>query len=291
MTKKAYRGEYRIQASTNISPGVFELQIVASEIAKAASAGQFVNIYLPGGDMLLPRPIGIADSTGDTLVLVYAVVGNGTKALTCYKNGDFIELMGPMGTGFFDYPGSPADKTETGGSARVDEVLLIGGGTGVPPLHFAARMLKQINGGPLKLTACLGFSAEPWYRGDFEEVCDEVRISSEAEGTADFHGNVIELLDMVYQENRPSMALACGPGPMLAAASKWCDDRDIPLRVSLEERMGCGYGACAGCTIATRPLNDANKPQNGPEAPEIKGIVKKKVCVHGPVFWADEVVW
>ena len=240
------------------------------------------------------------------------------------------------------------------------EVLLIGGGTGGPPLYFAARSLvrgpkaglapeqgpapwqshelepdskipagirmrqtdcpgfpagirmKQTAcpgfpaGAALKLTACLGFSAEPWYAEKFEAICDDVYVASETDGTAGFCGNVIELLDTIYPlaewgrkqlyseetaKPYPDLALACGPKPMLAAAAKWCGARDIPLRVSLEERMGCGYGACAGCTIDTKLLNDAAKPQNGPAVPDESGIVRKKVCVHGPVFWADEVVW
>ena len=90
---------------------------------------------------------------------------------------------------------------------------------------------------------------------------------------------------------RPSLALACGPWPMMAAASEWCKTRTIPLRVSLEERMGCGYGACAGCAVRTLLLNDPAKPQNGPSVIDAEGFIRKKVCVHGPVFWADEVVW
>jgi dihydroorotate dehydrogenase electron transfer subunit len=78
---------------------------------------------------------------------------------------------------------------------------------------------------------------------------------------------------------------------MLAAVAGWCAQNDISLRVSLEERMGCGYGACAGCTAKTRSLNDPEKPQNGPNNAGEDGVIKKKVCVHGPVFWADEVVW
>jgi len=308
MTKKALRGSYRIVAVNKIAPDIVEMRISAPEIARIASPGQFVNVYLPGGEMLLPRPICIADAADDSVTLVFAVVGKGTEALSRFAGGQYIELMGPLGTGFFDYPGSPTadslpDDSLPDDSLPVDslpddslpdvsaarpgpaEVLLIGGGTGVAPLYFAARKLESIHVDRLKRTACLGFSVEPWYTDDLKRVCDEVLIGSETEGMAAFHGNVIELLDTMYNSDnkhksditkKPVLALACGPRPMLAAAAKWCETRDIPLRVSLEERMGCGYGACAGCSVNT---------------PAANGIIKKKVCVHGPVFWANEVLW
>ena len=285
MMKKVYRGKYRILTSKKLTSEMHELKIVSADISRTASAGQFVNVYLPGGEMLLPRPIGITDTGGATLTITFAAIGKGTRALTHYRADDYVELMGPLGSGFFDYEGSPVDEAA---------LLLIGGGSGVAPLLFAAReMIKKANGSA-KITACLGFPREPWYREEFENVCNEVGISSEAEGMAEFHGNVVELVDSLYipgKKERPVLALACGPRPMLEAAAKWCLARDIPLRVSMEERMGCGYGACAGCAVATRLLYDKNKPQNGPDTPDDNGIIKKKVCAHGPVFWADEVVW
>jgi len=272
---KAIRGNYKIISVKNIAPDVFELRLHAPEIARDASAGQFVNIYLPDGAMLLPRPISIADSYDDELVLVFAVVGAGTKALSLMGSGEYIELMGPLGSGFFDYP----DAEE------FFRVLLIGGGAGVSPLRFAARELRRDN---KSIAAFLGFAGKPWYTGEFYAVCDEVNIASETAGEASFHGNVIEMLDA---EAGFDLALACGPRPMMAAAALWCAARDIPLRVSLEERMGCGYGVCAGCTVPLRLLNDAQKPQNGPSIKDPNGVTKKKACVHGPVFWADEVIW
>jgi len=285
---KAARGKYSLIKNEEIGPGVFEINVSSPGIAEAAAAGQFVNIYLPGGEMLLPRPIGIADVKGDTIALVFAVVGEGTRALSRFKGGEKIELMGPLGTGFFDYPGS-TDPIPS-------EVLLIGGGAGVPPLNFAARKLKLARGNSVRLTAFLGFSKEPWYTGGLENACDEVWAASETEGAAAFHGNVVGLLDSVSRRGSGQwgpgcLALACGPRPMLAAAAQWCEARKIPLRVSMEERMGCGYGACAGCAIDTRPFRDESRLQGGACMPGETGIVKKKVCVDGPVFWADEVVW
>lgn len=289
---RASRGIYSIIKNEGIAPGIFELCVEAPEIAREAAAGRFVNAYLPGGAMLLPRPLSIADAREDVLTLVYGVVGAGTKRLSCLAADGVLEAMGPLGTGFFDYPGSPTDASPAGAFKEEFEILLIGGGAGIPPLHFAARTLRAAFRGGVKIRAALGFREYPWYSKEFEHVCDEVLIASETEGSASFHGNVVELLEEAYQGmGREGLALACGPRPMLASASAWCGARGTPLRVSLEERMGCGYGACAGCTAGTRPLNDESKPQNGPAAADAAGIIKKKVCVHGPVFWADEVIW
>ncbi|MDR3365129.1 MAG: dihydroorotate dehydrogenase electron transfer subunit [Clostridiales Family XIII bacterium] len=299
---KAHRGQYPVTKNESIADGIYELCFEAPDIARAANAGQFANVYLPGGAMLLPRPISIADVRGDVVTLVYAIVGGGTKALAGIKAGARLEIMGPLGTGYFDYAGSPTDAAPSGAFENPFTALLVGGGVGAPPLHFAARRIRAARRGRVKIVACLGFRGHPWYREEFERVCDEVLLASEAEGAAAFHGNVAHLLDKSFpykeagspQANGqalPSLALACGPRPMLKAASDFCAAKNITLRVSLEERMGCGYGACAGCTCKTRLLGDVLKPQNGPNMPNAEGFIKKKVCAHGPVFWADEVVW
>ena len=304
---RAVRGKYRIKKNAALGQGIFELRIEAPDICRASSAGQFVNIYPPGGDMLLPRPIGVADAQGDVLTLVYAVVGKGTRVISSLAEGEELEVMGPLGTGFFDYPGNLLSSREEPPLRR--SVLMIGGGAGIPPLRFAAKKLRAVLGDGVCIEAFLGFREQPWCAEEFSGVCDRVWLASETKGAAGFCGNVMELLSETYRDaenpgetyrgaayakeagSAASLALACGPRPMLAAVSEWCRERGIPLRVSLEERMGCGYGACAGCTVKTRPIADAAKPQNGPNVPDAEGFIRKKTCVHGPAFWADEVAW
>jgi len=274
--KKAERGKYRITKNQEISPGIFELWVCAPEIAAAGNAGQFVNVYLPDKDKLLPRPLSIADAHGETLVLVYAVVGKGTEAMASLGVDEMVTVMGPLGTGFFDCDKSIIEEDK--------KVILIGGGVGIPPLHFAAKNLRGKFQSRIKIEAMLGFREEPWYVTEFESVCDAVHVISETEGEAQHTGNVVELLDrqsrVVADASRndgEALVLSCGPRAMLEAVSGWCTERNLPLRVSLEERMGCGFGACAGCSINIRT--------QGGES------VRKKVCVDGPVFWADEVIW
>jgi dihydroorotate dehydrogenase electron transfer subunit len=301
----AVRDTYRIIKNELIADGICELILDAPDIARAATPGQFVNLYLSGGAMLLPRPISIAGAdvrTGE-LSLIYAIVGAGTQALSLLRAASdlapkTIEVMGPLGTGFFDYPGSllatenlskvsPEEPELTQFTRR--KVILIGGGVGVPPLFFAAQRLREAYGSDMEIAAFLGYRAVPWLDERFAQICDAVHTISETIPQA---GNVVDLLDAWREVTRTTvLALSCGPSPMLAAVAGWCARNSINLRVSLEERMGCGYGACAGCTAKTRPLNDPEKPQNGPDNAGADGIIKKKVCVHGPVFWADEVVW
>ena len=304
----------RIIKNERIADDIFELVIAATDITEAATPGQFVNIYLPGGAMLLPRPISIAGvdrSTGE-VSLIYAIVGDGTKVLSTLdpstganasiQSANFIDALGPLGTGFLDYSKE----------INIGKVILIGGGVGVPPLLFAAKRLRETLGSGIEIKAILGYRGSPWLEDRFSEICDDVSTISENPSAQNSHepnisvsahhaqkpqtqaGNVIDLLDLKRDEIIPknkTLALSCGPKPMLAAVAAWCKLNEIDLRVSLEERMGCGYGACAGCTTKTRPLNNDEKPQAGPNKAGEDGIIKKKICVHGPVFWADEVVW
>ena len=307
MSREA-RNTCRIIRNEQIADDIFELIIDAPDISGAAMPGQFINIYLPGGAMLLPRPISIADADKTTgeVSLIYAIVGEGTRALSLIPPGDgsnssiqsanFIDVLGPLGTGFLDY----SDEI------KVNKVILIGGGVGIPPLLFAAKKLRETLGTCIEIKAILGYRETPWLENHFAGICDSVGTISENplvqnQTSQQSSGNVIDLLNTLSDEictqdellnKSQTLALSCGPKPMLAAVSVWCEQNKIALRVSLEERMGCGYGACAGCTTKTRQLNDPDKPQVGPsKAAGDDGIIKKKVCVHGPVFWADEVVW
>ncbi|MDR1796368.1 MAG: dihydroorotate dehydrogenase electron transfer subunit [Clostridiales Family XIII bacterium] len=249
-----------------LADGVFEIVLEAPEIAARAVPGQFVNLYLPGGAMLLPRPLGIADvSPPRTVTLVYAVVGAGTERLSQLPAGRRICAMGPLGNGFL-------------AKIRFTRLLLIGGGMGAAPLRFAARRFREPVHSELYIEAFLGFAAEPWGLASFGAACDHVHVASDTQGAAAFHGTVVDLLEKRGRFcSSPgaggTLALACGPMPMLKAAAAWCEARGIPLRVSLEARMGCGYGACASCTCETTAAQ------------------RKKICTDGPCFDAEEILW
>jgi dihydroorotate dehydrogenase electron transfer subunit len=254
-----------IVENVRISDGVYRLKLYAPQISRLATPGAFVNLYLNDKTMLLPRPFGIsdADPREGSVTIVYVVVGRGTEMLTGYESGVSLRILGPNGNGFF----------EKSMPVGVETVLLIGGGSGVPPLLLAARRLHEAKE-RCNLPAVLGYRSEPWYSEPFTKYCDEVHSISETPGFTETTGNVIDVLNAGIQSyrHRDAIILSCGPLPMLRAVSEWGIERGIPVLISMEERMGCGYGVCVGCSVKT---------VNG----------KKKVCVDGPVFKGDEIDW
>jgi dihydroorotate dehydrogenase electron transfer subunit len=237
-----------IVTNEKIAAGVYRLALGVPPGFPCPAAGQFVNIYLNDPSRLLPRPLSVCDWQNGMLTLVYAVAGAGTKQLSAYKPGDTLRVSYPLGNGY--------------DTAGVENYLLVGGGAGVPPLFYLSKVLQSVPG-----RAVRGFKNEPFLTEGFP--C-EVEIATD-DGSTGFRGNVVDLLRQT--EISPSAVLfACGPKPMLRALAAFAASRNLPLQVSLEERMGCGYGACVGCVCKTTQGS-------------------KKVCGDGPVFDACEVIW
>jgi len=278
-----------------------------------------------------------ADKSDDSprIVLVYAVVGAGTAELASYAPGTEIQILGSQGNGY------NLDELDR-------HVLLIGGGLGIPPLLFAARRIREtiMPGNNMKITALLGYRDVPYYVDDIGRYCDDVFYISEnaplqgaqskssssggaqseaspsnsAHGTVlgfalrlpKINGTVMDMIACLIAEGRLELnntsILSCGSTPMLKAVAEWTAAHGIPAQVSLEERMGCGYGACVGCTVeiknASIALSRPEQPGAVPSdvAPMQPGAIpnsadptpkttRKKVCKDGPVFPAEVVVW
>lgn len=239
-----------------IAPKIFKMKIQVQEIAQVAQCGQFVNVYLKSKSTLLPRPISISEIEGDSIYLVYAVVGEGTREMSQYTDNEKIRLSMPLGNGF-----------TVQDNANVS--ILVGGGIGVPPL---VELAKKIKGQKI---AVLGFKEEPILVKKLESLGVKVYIATDS-GKVGFEGTVIDLLRT--KKIQGDYFYACGPKVMLQALTNYCEEINKPVQVSMEERMGCGYGVCVGCTI---PLKAENE----------KGYVLKKVCTDGPVFLGSEVIW
>ena len=173
--------------------------------------------------MLLARPISICEIGTDTLTLVYGVVGKGTKEFSSYNVGDDIKLTTALGNGF-----TPAD-------AKVH--VLVGGGIGVPPL---VELAKHLEGEKI---AVIGFREAPFLHDRLEELGVKVYVATDS-GAHGFKGNVVELMEEKGLVG--DYYYSCGPKPMLRALAAFCEAKGKPVQVSLEERMGCGYGACVG---------------------------------------------
>ena len=257
MTGKIY-SECEIFYNAPISPGIFELMFKSPEIAASARPGQFVMVYMKNPATLLPRPISICETSPDGAVrLVYRVSGTGTREMSGYKPGDIVKIMGPLGNG---YP------IPTG----IKNAALVGGGIGVPPLLSLASGFRK-NHPDAKLTAVLGFKSEPILVGVFQKNGVDTRVAIEDKG----EGNAVEMLQII--NDKFDIFYGCGPKPMLSSLAAYAEKIKTPCYISLEERMGCGFGVCVGCACKIKNADSTE--------------TYKKVCTDGPVFNANDVIF
>lgn len=246
----------KILVNKEIAQGVFEMIFISETIPAATKPGQFINLYCNSGAKMLPRPISICEVNVEEkwVKVVYAVVGEGTKDFSLLKSGDSIEVLGPLGNGYNIH--------------SCEESLLVGGGVGTPPLLELAKKIKG------KKTIYLGFRSNPYLIEELKKY-GEVYVATD-DGSEGHHGTVIEL--MKKQGAAGQQLYACGPKPMLNALQNFAKENNIGAQLSLEERMGCGFGACVGCVCKIKADNEA-------------GYTYKKVCKDGPVFDAKEVLF
>ncbi|MBE5809086.1 MAG: dihydroorotate dehydrogenase electron transfer subunit [Clostridiales bacterium] len=235
-----------IRTNETIARDVWRMTL-SGDLRAVTAPGQFVELSLPG--FFLRRPISVCDVEGDTLTLIYKVVGGGTAAMARLMPGAKLDALTGLGNGY------DAD-------AAGDRPMLLGGGVGVPPLYLLARELMRRG---KRATALLGFNTaeDAFYIDEFRALGCDVRVAT-ADGSLGAKGFVTGLIDFT-----PTQYYACGPMPMLRAvhAALPC-----PGQLSFEERMGCGFGACMGCSILTR---------DG----------AKRVCKDGPVFRKEAILW
>lgn len=257
-----------ILKNKEIAKGIYSLELKYPEVEIARAApGKFVNIYLNAKDILLPRPISISRIDKDKITLVYRLAGAGTNELATYSFGTSLRVSSPLGNGY-DLNGLKENPKEA---------LVVGGGIGIPPLLELTYRLKALG---ISTRVVLGFKDEPFLLDEFRKSGARLYIATD-NGSSGFLGTVTELMEGegFIKDTKgitPGICFACGPSPMLKAVSGYCSKNSIEIQTSLEERMGCGFGACVGCVCKIKT-----------EA----GIVQKKVCSDGPVFKGDEVVW
>ena len=211
------------------------------------ATGQFVNILLDG--LYLRRPISVCDCQGDTLTLVYKVVGKGTAQMAAMTAGQTLDVLTGLGNGY--------DLSKAG-----DKPLLLGGGVGVPPRYMLARQLREQG---KAVSVVLGFNTkdEVFYEQEFKALGCDVTVTT-ADGSHGVKGFVTDALPADY-----SYFYTCGPEPMLKAVYRATVTSG---QFSFEERMGCGFGACMGCSCKV-----------------ITGY--KRICKDGPVLEKGEILW
>lgn len=238
---------FKIQSQEKIAKDVYLMKL-SGNTDEITASGQFVNIKLNG--FFLRRPISVCDYDKNSLTLIYKVVGEGTKAMCKYENGTELDVLVGLGNGY--------DTAKSG-----DKPLLIGGGVGVPPLYNLCKKLIKEGKKP---TVILGFNSKEdvFFEEEFKKLGAEVYVTT-ANGEYGIKGFVTDAMnDLSY-----TYFYSCGPEPMLKAIY---DKSTSEGELSFEERMGCGFGACMGCSCKTKYGN-------------------KRICKDGPVLRKEEVIW
>lgn len=255
---KYTQGKYQVLEKRALAKDIFSIVILCPEIAEIAQPGQFVHI-LPEG-CTLRRPISICDINREkgTLRIVFIVKGDGTKQIAAINEGSLIDMLAPLGHGF------TIDET-------FKKVVLVGGGIGTPPMLPLAKIYGE------KAVVISGFrSAEAVIlQGDFVRTGAETILCTD-DGSTGRKGFVTKPLEELLESGGIDAVYACGPMPMLKNIAALADKANVYCEVSLEERMGCGIGACLVCACKTKKDGEEHFAH---------------VCKNGPVFNAKEVIW
>ena len=238
---------FTIKSNEKIAKNTYKMILTGT--ADGCAPGKFVNIKIDG--LFLRRPNSVCEGDSENLTLVYKVVGEGTEKMAQMNAGEKLNILAYLGNGY--------DLSKSG-----DAPLLIGGGVGVPPLYMCAK--KLIAEGK-EVTVILGFNTadEVFYKEEFEALGAKVLIAT-ADGSVGTKGFVTDAMKNV---DTYSYFYTCGPEPMLKAVY---NATATSGQFSFEERMGCGFGACVGCTCKTKYGN-------------------KRICKDGPVLVKEEIIW
>lgn len=241
------QGIFTVEENTPLTGSVMKM-ILAGDTSAITSPGQFVNIAIEG--LFLRRPISVCDVSDGLLTLIYKKVGEGTEKMSEMSCGEKADILTGLGNGY--------DMSLSG-----DHPVLIGGGVGVPPLYLLCRRLKEKG---KSVSVILGFNtaSEIFYEDEFRSLGADVTVTT-VDGSAGIRGFVTDALRNIGY----TYCYTCGPLPMLKAVFSGIKTSG---QFSFEERMGCGFGACMGCSCKTNFGN-------------------KRVCKDGPVFLKEEIKW
>ena len=237
---------FSIVSNTPLTDSVYKM-VLSGDTSAITAPGQFVNIQLTG--KFLRRPISVCDYDAQTLTIVYKVVGKGTEQMASMTAGETLDILTGLGNGY--------DLAPAG-----DRPVLLGGGVGVPPLYHLAKRLLALG---KEVTVVLGFNtaSEIFYEKEFQALGCKVFVTT-VDGSYGKKGFVTDALPENY-----TYFYTCGPEPMLKAVYRTTNTSG---QMSFEQRMGCGFGACMGCSCKTLTGN-------------------KRICKEGPVMRKEEILW
>jgi len=240
------QGKFTITQNSKIARDVFLMRLAGEH--SIATPGQFVQIALDG--FYLRRPISVCDFGDGWFTIIYKVVGEGTKAMSTIEENTSLDILTGLGNGF------DAEASQ--------KPLLIGGGAGVPPLYALAKAFVR-DTKPVRVLLGFNEQSDVFFADEFRQLGCEIHVST-VEQSKYHRGFVTDLLDKVSAYDH---YYACGPEPMLKAVYAACP---VSGQLSFESRMACGFGACMGCSCATR-------------------YGSKRICKDGPVLTKEEIVW
>ena len=240
------QGIFEILSNTPLTDSVYKM-VLSGDTSAVTNCGQFVNIQLTG--KFLRRPISVCDYDEKTLTIIYKVVGSGTEQMSTMNPGEKLDILTGLGNGY--------DISLSG-----DHPVLLGGGVGVPPMYNLAKKLVAAS---KKVSVILGFNtrSEIFYENEFKLLGCDVAVTT-VDGSYGIKGFVTDALPENY-----TYFYTCGPEPMLKAVYRATATSG---QMSFEERMGCGFGACMGCSCKTLTGN-------------------KRICKEGPVMKKEEILW
>ena len=240
------QGIFKISENKKLVKNVYKMVLVG-DTSDITACGQFINIQLDG--LYLRRPISVCDCDETAVTIIYKVVGKGTEQMSKMAVGESLDVLTGLGNGY--------DLSLSG-----DNPVLLGGGVGVPPLYMLAKKLKEQG---KDVSVILGFNnkSEVFYEQEFKALGCDVTVT-----TVDGSYGVKGFVTNAYPNNY-TYFYTCGPEPMLKAIYKTSKTSG---QLSFEERMGCGFGACMGCTCKTKYGN-------------------KRICKDGPVLVREEIIW
>lgn len=250
--EKSVRSICKVIVNEELCRNMYEMVIECPEIAQKAKPGQFLHIKANEGlEPLLRRPISISRIYKEKgqISLIYQIIGKGTKSIAALKPDGVIDVMGPLGNGFPVHPGK--------------KCAVVGGGMGVAPLLELANNLADCD-------AYLGFRCDTFKLTEYKSACKELFIATE-DGSTGSRGYVTELMKDI---SKYDIVYTCGPKLMMKKVKELCESSSVQCFVSIEERMGCGIGACLVCACKIREGDSWHY---------------KKACTDGPVFEAGEV--
>ena len=242
-----YQGFYEIKSNKKLTESIFQMVLIG-DTSSITAPGQFINIKLDG--FYLRRPISICDYDDSTITIIYKVVGEGTEVMSKMNSGEKLDVLCGLGNGF-----------DT--SKSLDKPVLIGGGVGVPPMY---NLCKKLIAERKKVTVILGFNKEEevFYEDEFKKLGADVKVTT-VDGSYGIKGFVTDAL----KDTEYDYFYTCGPMPMFKAVEATAITSG---QYSFEERMGCGFGACMGCSCKTKYGN-------------------KRICKDGPVLEREEIIW